>query len=154
MKTTIQRSALMLHSSERIYGLVNDVAAYPEFVSHCAAANIHEQSNDHMHASMVLKKSGMQMQLTTLNTLKPHSTITMELVEGPFEYLKGEWQFEPLRDDACKVQLDLEFEMQSGTLAKLAGRLFESVGNNLVDAFCQRANALYGRNIGYIKTLR
>jgi ribosome-associated toxin RatA of RatAB toxin-antitoxin module len=144
----------MLHASEHIYGLVNDVAAYPEFVAHCAQTSVHEQSAEHMRASLTLKKSGVKLQFTTHNKLTPHSSIIMELVDGPFTYLQGEWRFESLRADACKVQLDLVFEMQNSALAKITGGLLESVGNNLVDAFCERANTLYGRNTAFLNTLR
>jgi len=144
----------MLHASEQIYALVNDVAAYPEFVAHCAQTQVHDHSAEHMRASLMLKKSGVKLQFTTHNQLTPNSRILMELVDGPFSYLQGEWRFEALRADACKVQLDLAFEMQNSALAKITGSLLESVGNNLVDAFCERANVLYGRNTAFLNTLR
>lgn len=144
----------MLHPSERIFNLVNDIGAYPQFVTHCVGSEIHEATEQQVRATLQLKKTGVKTAFTTANTLYPSNKIVMALVDGPFRSLQGEWRFSALRDDACKVELDLEFEMDNGALAKLVGGLFESVGNNLVDAFCQRANDLYGRNSSYLKTLR
>ncbi|MDX5299159.1 MAG: ubiquinone-binding protein, partial [Gammaproteobacteria bacterium] len=59
--------------------------------------------------------------------------------------LSGGWQFLPLQADACKVVLRLDFAF-SGSLGRMAfGTVFNQAANSLVDAFCQRADSLYGR---------
>ena len=40
MTLSINRSALVMHSSERMHALINDIAAYPEFLPWAAAARI------------------------------------------------------------------------------------------------------------------
>ncbi len=69
----------------------------------------------------------------------------MELVDGPFEYLEGHWHFRALRADACRVTLDLEFRIQSGLARMAFGGVFAQAANTMVDAFCARARALYGK---------
>jgi ribosome-associated toxin RatA of RatAB toxin-antitoxin module len=50
----------------------------------------------------------------------------------------------PLREDASKISLDLEFEV-SGKLASLAfGPVFNQICNTMVSSFTQRAKQLYG----------
>ena len=50
----------------------------------------------------------------------------------------------PLREDASKISLDLEFEI-SGKLAALAfGPVFNGICNTMVSSFTQRAKAIYG----------
>ena len=71
-------------------------------------------------------------------------TITLELLDGPFDYFQGCWVFKALSDAACKVSLDLEFKVNNSVLGVAAGRLFDRVSNNLVDALGRRANQLYG----------
>ena len=70
--------------------------------------------------------------------------MTLELVEGPFNWFAGEWRFTPLGDDACKVELEMDFEY-SGRIARtaLAG-LFAKAADEQVDAFCVRARMVYG----------
>ena len=49
----------------------------------------------------------------------------------------------PLREDASKISLDLEFEM-SGKLTSLAfGALFNQISNTMVSSFTQRAKSIY-----------
>ena len=70
--------------------------------------------------------------------------ITVSLLDGPFSYLEGVWNFMPLREDASKISLDLEFEM-SGKLASLAfGVVFNQICNTMVSSFTSRAKEIYG----------
>ena len=69
--------------------------------------------------------------------------MTVELLDGPFSHLTGEWNFLPLREDASKITLDLDFEM-SGVLANLAfGAVFNQICNTMVSSFTQRAKEVY-----------
>ena len=70
--------------------------------------------------------------------------MTVSLVDGPFSYLEGVWNFMPLREDASKISLDLEFEM-AGVLTNLAfGAVFNQICNTMVASFTNRAKQVYG----------
>jgi len=69
--------------------------------------------------------------------------MSLELKEGPFRKLRGDWYFTPLREDACKVELDLEFEFAGFLIDKAFGSVFRHVADNMVDAFCKRADEVY-----------
>jgi ribosome-associated toxin RatA of RatAB toxin-antitoxin module len=71
--------------------------------------------------------------------------IEIRLLEGPFLRLEGFWRFEALRDDACKVSLDLEFEFSNAVLSLAIGPVFKQITASLVDAFGKRAVEVYGR---------
>lgn len=139
----IQRSALLFYSAEQMYDLVNDVAAYPQFVENCVASEIIESSASHMLAKLSLEKAGVALSFTTLNTLTAASQIHLQLQDGPFSKFSGHWQFTALRDGACKVSLQIEFEMKRSITSKLASSLLESLSHSLVDAFCARAEQVY-----------
>lgn len=145
MLTTIQRSALVLHSAEDMYNLVNDVESYPRFMADCCGAEIIERGEGFVVARLDLRKKGVSYSFTTRNTLRPFSEIAMALHSGPFRRLSGTWVFKPLSPAACKVSLHLEFEANSGLLNAAANHLFSSVANNLVAALTGRAAALYGK---------
>ncbi len=144
MSSKIQRSALLEYSVEQMYSLVNDVEKYPEFVKHCSKVELHSQADDEMLATLWLKKSAIEVSFTTRNKLVPNQSIEMQLEEGPFEQLTANWLFTPLKEDACKVELIMQFKLKSGLLRAMAGPLIESVGSQLVENFCQRAKAVYG----------
>jgi ribosome-associated toxin RatA of RatAB toxin-antitoxin module len=66
------------------------------------------------------------------------------LLDGPFSSLEGVWSFMPLREDASKISLDLEFEI-NGKFASLAfGAVFNQICNTMVTSFTERAKKIYG----------
>ncbi len=68
----------------------------------------------------------------------------MTLLDGPFSSLDGVWDFMPLREDASKISLDLEFEIH-GKFASLAfGAMFNQICNTMVKSFTDRAKQVYG----------
>ena len=140
----IQRSALLPFEASRIYQLVNDVAAYPRYMDGCVGAQVLESSEQHMLARLDLAKAGVSYSFTTRNRLLPHELIEMSLEEGPFEQFRGVWRFLSLSESACKVELDLSFKMAGSVRSAAMTKLFNIVGNNLVDALCKRANQIYG----------
>lgn len=144
MAHTIDRSALVWHSAERMFALVSDIPSYPKFLPWCSAAEVHDVSADQVLASIEVAKSAVRHRFTTRNTMTARQ-INIDLVEGPFKSLQGRWYFEPLDVNASKVILELDFEF-SGRLAQMAfGPIFSQAANSLVDAFCLRADQVYGR---------
>ncbi|MGS2718114.1 type II toxin-antitoxin system RatA family toxin [Eionea flava] len=141
---TIARSALVEYSSQQMFDLINDIEAYPQFMSGCLDAVIIAQAEDSVEARLTLGKSGFQQSFVTRNTLIPPSTMLMHFVEGPFKTFEGRWQFDHLSDKACKVSLHLQFEFASPILAMTLGSWFEKKANQQVDALCQRADDVYG----------
>lgn len=144
MAQVIEKSALVWHSAEQMYALVNDVDRYPEFLPWCDGTEIHTANETEIVASIDVAKSGVRHRLTTRNRLHAPSQIEMSLVEGPFSNLGGSWEFVALNENACKVILRLRFEL-SGSLARMTfGKVFGQAANTMVDAFCQRAKVVYG----------
>lgn len=142
--TTIERSALVPYTADQMFDVVEHVAAYPDFLPWCSRANVLEQSREHQVAELELSRAGMMQRFTTRNTLERPGRITLALVRGPFRRLTGEWRFTPLGNMGCKVELMLTFEMD-GQLMKMAlGQLWAMAADRMVDAFCVRAESLYG----------
>ena len=141
---TIKRSALVTHSAETLYRLVNDVEAYPAFLPWCAASGVIESSPSEMIAWLELRAMGVAYRFTTRNQLTPYTSILLKLEEGPFSRFSGEWRFQQLGDDGSKVSLDLQFDFRSRALALGIGSVFGEAADRMVDAFCKRADELAG----------
>lgn len=139
----VTRSALVMFSAEQMFNLVNDVARYHEFLPGCSGSRILESSRLGMVASVDVSKAGISKTFTTANTLVQGSEIFMELVDGPFKALKGVWSFIPLDEQACKVELKLEFEFSSKMIEMAFGKIFNELTSNMVSAFTQRAKEVY-----------
>lgn len=141
---TIERSALVPYSDAQMYALVNDIDSYPEFVPGCRTASVLESDETSKVARLNISKAGISKSFTTRNTLEPFQRIGMELVDGPFQYLRGGWSFHALDENACKIVLKLEFEFANRLLGMAFGKIFNELQSRMVDAFVQRAQHVYG----------
>ena len=139
----VTRSALVAFSADQMFDLVNDVARYPEFLPGCSGSRVIEFSDSAMVASVDVSKAGISKTFTTSNRLADGVEILMELVDGPFKKLQGGWYFTPLDDQACKVELKLEFEFSSRMIEIAFGKIFNELTTNMVSAFTQRAKQVY-----------
>ena len=127
-----------------MYALVADVAKYPEFLPWCVGATVHHQDDSILEASLSMQRGGVSKTFRTRNDLRPGKGMTMTLVDGPFRHLVGDWTFEQLGEDGCKVQLALEFQLKSRTLDALFGSYLEDACNSMIESFTERARILYG----------
>jgi ribosome-associated toxin RatA of RatAB toxin-antitoxin module len=142
--TTITRSALVMHSAEEMFELVNDVSRYPEFLSGCEHTEVLDQGEDFIEARLTIAKAGFNQSFSTRNTLERPTRMDMQLVDGPFSHFHGIWLFTPLAEDACKVSLELEFEIANRIAGAAVGAVFKQIANTMVDSFVQRAKYIYG----------
>lgn len=145
--TVIRRRAFTPYTCAQMFALVNDVAAYPQFLPWCAEATVLQASATLMRARLGVRKGPLALSFTTENRLHPPSGIELALVDGPFEKLRGQWQFAP-SDGGCMVGLELEFEFGGRFGGAVLARAFRPIADSLVDAFVQRARASHGSQVG------
>lgn len=148
MSKVIECSALVPYAPQEMFDLVNDVEAYPDYMSGCAGARILERGDNWLTARLDLEKAGLHQSFTTRNRLQAPSSITMELVSGPFKRFKGLWQFKSMANGSCQVLFRLEYEFSNFLLGLAAGKLMNQLVNEQVDAVCHRAQTLYGKRQG------
>lgn len=146
----VRRSALVPYAASEMFTLVADVESYPQFLPWCTHASVRPHTQTEVEASLEMSKGPLHKRFTTRNTLQAPNLITMRLVDGPFRALEGSWRFDSIgssssnSDTGCEVALNLEFEFSSKLLAHLVGPVFGEISSTMVDAFCERAHALYG----------
>ncbi|MEL7298043.1 MAG: type II toxin-antitoxin system RatA family toxin [Pseudomonadota bacterium] len=140
----VRRTALVAHSAEQMFDLVDDVSSYPEFLPWCSDAVEHERSLEEVHATLELNKGGVSKRFTTRNVRERGESLEMQLVDGPFSHLHGVWLFESLGPDGSKVSLNIDFEFANVMVGMMFGAFFEQTCNSLVDAFIQRADDVFG----------
>jgi len=128
-----------------MFQLVNDIDAYADFLPWCRSAHIISLQTQEIVASVEIAKGILNKTFTTRNTLTADKRIDMMLVDGPFKKLQGYWQFDALKtDNACKVNLELDFEFDGALISIAAKPIFTQIATTLVDAFCKRAVEVYG----------
>ena len=141
----VEKSVLIEYSATQMYALVENVAAYPEFLPWCGGTEIMKKDGDIARAAIIIDYRGIKQRFTTENRANPPQLIEMSLVDGPFRQLDGSWRFKALGDDACKVEFRLHYEFSSRLLEKIVGPVFHFIASTFVDAFVKRARQLYGK---------
>lgn len=140
----IERSALVRHSAKDMFRLVNDVASYPKFLKWCKSSQVLGETSETMTAELEVTWKVLHKVFSTSNQLKEGESIKLELLDGPFEFMSGEWQFKHLRDDACKITMEIGFEFKSSVSNFVFSAIFGQICGSLMDSFIKRADEIYG----------
>lgn len=141
---TVQRTALVPHTADEMFALVDAVEAYPEFLPWCNSVEVHHREANIVEATLEMHRGSVSKHFRTRNTSIRGEKMDIQLVNGPFSALAGGWTFKQLGDAGCKVGLAMEFEFSSRAIDLVLGSFFESTCNSLVDAFVKRAGHIYG----------
>jgi len=139
----LHRTVIVSYTPAQMFKLVADVERYPEFVPWCADAQLLARDADELTGRLEMAMGPLTGGLTTRNHLDPPEAMTMELVEGPFSELHGDWRFKPLGDAGCQVDLHMRFAFSNPVKDLVLGAAFEQTCSRLVDAFVARAAVVY-----------
>lgn len=142
--TNINRSAIVPFAAEIMFELVNDCESYPKFLYGCKNATLICRDEKALIGELEMGKAGINIKFRTKNKLYPYEKIELILENGPFKTLEGEWLFKKLSESACKVTLNLNFDLKSGIANIAVSSVFAQIANKMVDSFVQRAKQLYG----------
>lgn len=138
----VSRSALVHFSAARMFGLVDDIERYPEFLPWCSSTAVSFRDPATTRATININYHGIRQSFSTENHKQFPQRMTIRLVEGPFKTLDGEWLFTPLDEQACKIDFQLHYEFSSFLLEKLLGPVFGYIAGTMMDAFLKRAEQL------------
>ena len=136
----IHKSAIVLHSAQKMFQLVDSVENYPQFLPWCGSTQIIERDNDKTIASIEINYKGIKQTFTTENTKKQNQEMSIKLIDGPFRSLSGEWMFKNLDKDSCQIELKLKYEFSNVILEKLISPVFNMIANTFIDEFIKEAN--------------
>ena len=136
----IHKSAIVLHSSKKMFQLVDSVENYPRFLPWCGSTQILERDNSKTIASIEINYKGIRQTFTTENTKKQNKEMMIKLIDGPFQSLSGQWIFKNLDNNSCQIELKLEYQFSNFILEKLISPVFNMIANTFIDEFIKEAN--------------
>jgi ribosome-associated toxin RatA of RatAB toxin-antitoxin module len=139
----VVQSVLVMHPVQRMYGLVDGVEAYPDFLPWCGGVAVKERTDAVTEARIDINFHGVKAHFHTRNAKTPDRML-IALVDGPFQRFEGEWVFTPLGEEACKVELRLHWEFSTRLLEKVIGPVFNRIASTFVQSFERRADQLWG----------
>ena len=144
---TIEKTVLIWYSAQEMFDLVTAVADYPQFLPWCDHATVLASDADGMTAELGLSMGALRQRFTTRNTHVQGRQVNLQLVDGPFSNLQGEWRFLPVgknQQRACKILFSLTYGFDNSTLQAVVSPVFDGIASSLVDAFVKRAQKVYG----------
>lgn len=142
----IFKEIVVNYTKEQAFALVNDIEAYPKFVPNCTKAQLLTVHDEYVIARLELEKAGIKHSFTTKNFLFHPNKIELTLVEGPFKVLQGAWEFIELDEHSTKITLKLDMVLQNMLLELAFASVLEAILANMLLAFVQRAEEVYGNN--------
>ena len=138
----IARSAILPHSAEALYALVEDIESYPRFLPWCTGATVHERQPGRTRATLSAGLGALRQSFTTENENIPGEAIRMRLVDGPFRAFEADWRFVPL-GEGCRLEFAMQYEFSNAALGRMLAPLFDRIADSMVDAFVKRAAELH-----------
>ena len=139
----MRRSALVPFSAEQMFDLIEHVERYPEFVPWCTHTDLIERRDDMVSATVEVGFRGLHLRVTTRNDKRRPEFMAIRMQDGSFRQFVGEWRVAPLGTLGCRIDFSLRYELPLHGEA-LAGPLIDHAANQMVDAFIQRAEAIFG----------
>ena len=139
----VEKTVLVPHSATQMFALVDAVEDYPKFLPWCGGVDLLERSQTSTSATLFINYHGLKQNFTTQNIkVFPHS-MDIQLKDGPFKHLDGDWQFIELRPDACKIIFRLNYEFTNHFLEKMISPVFSHIAATFVDGFVAHADKIY-----------
>ena len=138
----LRRSAIVAQPADVVFGLVNDIERYPEFVPGCDSAQVIERDAHEIVARLGVRRGSLSTSFTTRNRLVGGQAVHMRLVDGPFKHFEGHWHFRPLAAGSSEIELVLRYQFSNPLKRALLQPLFNGIAAQMVRAFVQRAQSL------------
>jgi coenzyme Q-binding protein COQ10 len=135
-------SRTLPYGPERMFDLVADIESYPQFLPWCVGARILARRGNVVEADLMVGFRMLRETFTSEVTLVRPERIDVRYTRGPLRYLHNQWLFSP-EGAGCRIDFDIDFEFRSRLLRKMMEPLFHEAVRRMVQAFSQRAAALY-----------
>ena len=129
--------------ADHVFGVVMDIAAYPEFLPWVADARVLSREDDALIAELVADFKGVRQVFRTIDRFIPGKLVNIHLLEGPFRSLESVWSFEETGETTCRVHFSIEFEFRNMILSMVASPIFGHACMTMAHVFEKRAMALY-----------
>lgn len=68
--TIVKKNRIVPFTCEQMFGLVNNVEEYSQFLPYCSQSLVHHRDADEVQATLVIAAAGMNKSFTTRNRLQ------------------------------------------------------------------------------------
>ena len=122
-----------------IFKLINNVDGYKDFLPWCKNSIIISNIDNIIIGEIEISKNLINWKFKTSNIYTKDKNIKLELVDGPFSHLNGEWNFKKKDNFNTKVSLYLEYQFDNRIIEMSLKPIFSSIMNSILDSFISEA---------------
>ena len=122
-----------------IFNLINDVENYPNYLPWCTSTKVDRKSESLLIGKIFISKSFIKWNFSTKNKIEKNKSIRLELVDGPFDSLDGQWLFSTIDEHNTKVSLEISYKFKSSIIELSIEPIFTSIMNSILESFIQEA---------------
>ena len=115
----VETKALIKGDGKKIYDIIQNMAAYPDFMKDLVSVEILERGENYTVSHWVSNVDGRKIVWTEWDTFYPDELkITYQQTEGDLKKMEGQWLIESV-DGGCEVTLAVDFEFGIPMIAGL-----------------------------------
>ena len=117
-----------------IFNLINDVENYPNYLPWCTSTKVDRKSESLLIGEIFISKSFIKWNFSTKNKIEKNKSIRLELVDGPFDSLDGQWLFSTIDEHNTKVSLEISYKFKSSIIELSIEPIFTSIMNSILES--------------------
>ena len=135
----IEQGAVINASAERVFEIVANVSAYPDFVESCLRARATQEEQNQLQAELTLRQGLSDEDYNIDLQLERPSNILMTFDVDPPMVLEVKWTFEALDDNRCRLGLKASYEAGGFAKELMFKPMLQRVCTQLSDAIACEA---------------
>lgn len=137
---------LVPFAAKEMFELVKDVHSYQNFLPWIEESTIYNVQNNQFDATLVVGVSAFKQKYSSRVTYDQENlTVTSDLIEGPFKYLRNEWLFKDVSEESepqCEISFSLDFEIDQMIVKAVLSPFLSNAAKVMIEAFEKRAQDL------------
>ena len=122
-----------------IFNLINNIEEYPLFLPWCTRTEVTKELDNIQIGKIFISKSFISWNFSTRNITEKNKSITLSLIDGPFDDLYGKWSFKKIDENNTLVSLEINYKFKSSLIELSIEPIFTSIMNSILDSFVDQA---------------
>jgi ribosome-associated toxin RatA of RatAB toxin-antitoxin module len=122
-----------------IFNLINNIEEYPKFLPWCKKTEVTKESENSQIGKIFISKSFINWSFSTKNIIIRNKSISLSLIDGPFDQLDGSWNFKKIDDNNTLVSLEINYKFKNSLIELSIEPIFTTIMNSILESFIDQA---------------
>ena len=139
-----QREEIINHSAKKLFDIVIDIEAYPDYIPWCKKMVINKKNENEIFADMFVQYKFILSQKFGSHVVFNRNKLIIETnyIEGPLKDLTTNWKFESINNTKSKIIFHVNFEFKNFIHQKVAETFYPLIEDRMINSFKKRADAI------------